>query len=76
MARWRCRVHKSADLPDVAPELAAVADPEYSSRIEAQRVTLQFGARGKRLDRGRVPITESPLFGGPAQSSLFEGESS
>jgi hypothetical protein len=49
-------------------------DPEHVSRIEAQRVTLEFGSRSRRrVDAGRRPIEESPLFGGPAQEDLFDG---
>lgn len=57
---------------NVAPELAAVPDPEYGTRIDADRCTLQFGARGRRLDLGKRSIEDSPLFGGERQSGLFE----
>jgi len=57
--------------PPAAP-LAATADLEYSTRIDADRVTLEFGARSSRkADSGKQPITDSPLFGGPAQGDLF-----
>ncbi len=53
--------------------LAAAADPEYRTRIEAARVTLQLQQKSARkADAGKRPIEESPLFGGgPAQGSLF-----
>lgn len=57
---------------DAAAELAGGADREYASRIDAERVTLQFARKStRRLDTGKVPIEESPLFGGPRQTSLF-----
>ena len=56
----------------VAPTLAAEADTERGARIEAERVTLEFGSKSaRRLDSGRRPITESPLFGGEPQESLW-----
>lgn len=55
------------DLDDYLTE-----DGERESRLDAKRVTLEFGQKStKRLDRGKQPIDESPLFGGPAQSDLF-----
>jgi len=52
--------------------LKATADPEYQTRIDAQRVTLEFRTRSRRpLDSGKAPITDGPLFGGPAQGELF-----
>ena len=55
-----------------APPIAGAADPEYQTRIDAERVTAEFGSKSRRrLDAGRKPITESPLFGGEAQLSLF-----
>jgi hypothetical protein len=55
-----------------APPIAATADLERESKLDAERVTLQFRqASTRRLDAGRRPITESPLFGGPAQTELF-----
>jgi hypothetical protein len=48
------------------------ADTEYRTKIDAERVTAEFAsASQRRLDRGKKPITESPLFGGEAQYSLF-----
>jgi len=48
-------------------------DPERETKLDAKRVTLEFRTRStKRLDCGKRPITDSPLFGGPAQSELFE----
>ena len=55
-----------------APPIAGAADTERESRLDAERVTLEFRARStRRLDAGRAPITDSPLFGGPSQQELF-----
>jgi hypothetical protein len=52
--------------------LKGQADTEREARIEAERVTLEFAQKStRRLDAGRRPIEESPLFGGDAQASLF-----
>jgi len=51
---------------------AGVPDPEYQSRIDAQRVSAEFAQKSARpLDAGKQPITDSPLFGGVAQGNLF-----
>jgi hypothetical protein len=54
------------------PPIAAEADPEYTTRIDAQRVTAEFAAPGRLIDQGKTPINEAPLFDGPAQWNLFE----
>lgn len=55
-----------------APPIAGAADVEFKSRIDAEAVTAEFATKSaRRLDAGRAPITDSPLFGGPAQGSLF-----
>ena len=48
--------------------LCAQADPEYRTRLEAERVTLQFAAP---MNRKPSDLSESPLFGGPKQGGLF-----
>jgi hypothetical protein len=54
------------------PPITADADPEYSTRIEAARVTLEFSQPLPRpIDSGRKPITDAPLFYGEAQEELF-----
>jgi hypothetical protein len=54
------------------PPIAGESDLEREGRLEAERATLEFRQRSqKRLDAGRVPILESPLFDGPAQGDLF-----
>ena len=54
------------------PPIPASADLERGSRLDAERVTLEFRARStRRLDGGKLPIDQSPLFGGPAQQELF-----
>jgi hypothetical protein len=41
-------------------------------RIEHDRRLLQLASKSTRkIDSGRVPIGDSPLFGGPAQGMLF-----
>jgi hypothetical protein len=50
----------------------ATAYREQQARIEAERLTLAFRTPSNaRLDTGRQPIEESPLFGG-SQLNLFE----
>jgi hypothetical protein len=47
-------------------------DPEFAARLDAERVTLEFATKStKKLDAGKRPIEESPLFGGPAQKEMF-----
>ncbi len=41
--------------------------------LTGEQLTAEFSQPSKRrLDRGKKPITESPLFGGDSQGSLFE----
>jgi len=47
--------------------LKGTADTERESRLDAERVTLEFAQKSTR----KKPMTESPLFGGEAQGSLF-----
>lgn len=55
-----------------APPIAGTADTEYESRIDAERCTAEFGTKStRRLDAGRKPIEDSPLFGGERQMGLF-----
>lgn len=55
-----------------APPISGASDPEGQSRLDAKRVTLEFGQKSRRkLDRGRRPIEDSPLFGGDRQEKLF-----
>lgn len=45
---------------------------EAQRRIEAERLTLEFRTKStRRLDAGKAPMSESPLFGGSAQKELF-----
>lgn len=54
------------------PPIAGEADTERESRFDAARVTLEFGQKStRRMDAGRKPISESPLFGGTAQEEMF-----
>jgi hypothetical protein len=55
------------------PPIAGEADPEYEARIQAEQVSWEMKQKSARpLDSGRKPITDSPLFGGDRQGSLFE----
>lgn len=70
---------KMAELLNVAEDtgngLRGQADVEYRARLDAERVTLEFSTHStKRLDTGKVPMDESPLFGGKRQQSLFDTE--
>lgn len=48
------------------------SDPEYHSRIDAARVTLEMKHKStRRLDAGRESIDSSPLFGGDKEEKLF-----
>ncbi len=53
---------------EIALSLTAQADTEYSTRIEADRCTLQFSAP---LSRTMNNFADSPLFGGERQGGLF-----
>ena len=56
------------------PPIAGAADMERESRLDAERVTLEFASKStRRLDAGKQPISDSPLFSpdGPAQGGLF-----
>ena len=65
-------VGQSGLFAGVHPPIAGDADVEREAKLEAERATLEFRQRSqKRLDAGRVPILESPLFDGPAQGDLF-----
>jgi hypothetical protein len=48
-------------------------DPEWRTRIDAERCTAQFSVKSNRkLDAGRAEMADSPLFGGPRQGGLYE----
>ena len=43
-----------------------------TARLQGEQLTLRLASRSeRRLDAGRRPIHESPLFGGAAQRDLF-----
>jgi hypothetical protein len=45
---------------------------ETLNRIEGERLTLAMSSKSAtKLDAGRRPIEESPLFGGQAQQEMF-----
>ncbi|GAC1495742.1 MAG: hypothetical protein NVS1B6_00160 [Steroidobacteraceae bacterium] len=53
------------------PPIAGESDREFFSRLAAQRCKLQFGVPiARQMDRGSIPIDESPLFGGRRQGEL------
>jgi len=57
------------------PLAATGVDSERESKLDAERVSLEFKSKStRRLDAGTQPITDSPLFApdGPAQGGLFE----
>ena len=55
-----------------APPIAGAADVEYETKLDAQRVSLEFGQKSTRkLDAGRRPIDEAPLFGDERQKKLW-----
>jgi hypothetical protein len=55
------------------PPIPGAADLEYQTRLAADQVTTEFATKSaRRLDAGKRPIAESPLFGGDAQFPLFE----
>ena len=57
------------------PGAPGEADVERETKLEAERATLEYRQRSqKRADAGRMPIHESPLFGGRAQANLFGEE--
>ena len=54
------------------PAESAAYQSEQAARLEAERLTWEYRSRStRRLDRGRKPITDSPLFGGPSQGEMF-----
>ena len=54
-------------------QLTGESDLEYSSRLDAKRVTAEFNTRSRRrTDGGRTSIEDSPLFGGQRQKGLFD----
>jgi hypothetical protein len=54
------------------PPIAGTADTERESRLDAERVTLEMKQKStRRVDSGKQPIDDSPLFGGPKQGGLF-----
>ena len=55
-----------------APPIAGESDVEREAKLEAARVTLEFRQRStRRLDAGKQPIEESPLWGGERQETLW-----
>lgn len=53
-----------------APPIAGAADQEYKTRIDAERVTLEF-ATSIRPAAPQNAIDDLPLFGGERQEDLF-----
>ena len=54
----------------VSPELAGAADLEYQTRLDAERVTLQF-RDSIRPEKPQHAVEDLPLFGGERQGGLF-----
>jgi hypothetical protein len=53
-----------------APPIIGSADPEYQTRIDAQRVTLQF-SQPITAPNNALDYNDLPLFGGNKQEELF-----
>lgn len=54
------------------PPIAGEADVERESKLDAERVTLEFRQKStRRVDAGKQSIDDSPLFGGDRQQELF-----
>ncbi|KKL24511.1 hypothetical protein LCGC14_2414610 [marine sediment metagenome] len=54
-----------------APPIAGAGDG-YDARVRGDKLTAEVSTRSrKRLDAGREPIEDSPLFGGPRQREMF-----
>jgi len=52
--------------------LTGAADVERESKLDAERVTLEFASKStRRLDCGVKSIEDSPLFGGERQGKLL-----
>lgn len=62
--------HRHGLCDDCDPRLAGESDREWSSRIDAERVTLEL--RTKQSNTPSDAILDSPLFGGPRQFNLFD----
>jgi hypothetical protein len=78
-----CNLHHSRDQAALdagvlkrctaAPPISGAADVERETRLDAERCTLEYAqASTRRMDTGKRPMSESPLFGGTPQGGLFE----
>lgn len=54
-----------------APPIAGAADLEYETKLDAERVTLEFNS-AKRPTTPQESTEDLPLFGGQRQGGLFE----
>lgn len=63
--RRHCPIHS-----ETPPPIAAESDPEYQTRIEAERVTAEFRVSITPQAPQRA-IEDLPLFGGERQGELF-----
>ena len=52
------------------PPIAADADPEYETRLDAERVTLEFASK-RQPAAPQESLEDLPLFGGDRQQELF-----
>ena len=59
------------DHQDGQPPIAGNADLEYTTRLDAERCTLQFGD-ALRPRKPQESPDDLPLFGGERQGSMFE----
>ena len=53
-----------------APPIAGVADSEYETRLDAERVTLEFASK-RQPAKPQESLDDLPLFGGERQQELF-----
>lgn len=71
----RCGLTEEAHVADSCADwgpYTPAADPEYSTRLDAQRATLELQRKSsRRADAGAQSIEDSPLFGGERQGRLF-----
>jgi len=52
------------------PPILGAADPEYETRLDAERVTLEFATKRRPVKPQDSP-EDLPMFGGERQQNLF-----
>ena len=56
--------------PSAQPPIVGTADPEYETRLDAERVTLKFASK-RQPAAPQESLEDLPLFGGNRQQELF-----